>query len=505
MNEMDERIADANQVPENEETNFHKSEVVTNHSLGLQDLYKAAFSQEPTVEFNEFEKNTIITTELINDDRNKFFEKDSADIEKTEVIYKNSNYEESYQLYALKNLQYTVDYKKPEEKDSVIKISNLNYVGEVEKQDFQPDASLTSTPLVLQHSYGHFENENTNSVLDLDKGIQIQVVKVSEAPDPSSNLNFHFDAREYGGDPQILQRYLCDSASLKSETNDISNPSSGADSFSFLSKQNNNEADKSFYDEAHVGVSPEALGVRFEDCDFNSSDSFASTESIIPKNIKCPKCPKKFMFKSDLMRHDKYKHSVKPKLSCKYCSKEFASQQNLVFHEKSHKKRSANKCEMCKKIFKKPGFLVKHMMKKHSKSTPYTCGQCGKIFMSQNLLNNHFKKLHIPESDKPYKCEVCSKGFEKKKGLSCHLKAHTEDQPFICQVCNKTFAKICYLKNHQKCHSSEEKDNFVCDTCGKDFKSSKALAEHNRKHTGEKPFTCNVCMKKFAYKAYFSK
>lgn len=475
---MESNTGVISQVPNETE----KEEVPANHALGLQDLYKAAFSQEPADGFNEFTKDSI-EPQLMPD---RF---QLEDTNKSGIIYKTENVEHAYQLYDLKTMQYGTDFKK----DSKEEMEDLSYPDNAMK------ISEETAPIVIQRPFETFQTLDTNSVLDLDKGIQIQVVKVNEGEN-ASNMGY-FENREYTGDSQILQRYLNDAAYFKPETSDVSNPSSTV-SLNFIEKP---LVDKSYLDDTGVGVSPEALGVRFEDCDFNSSDSFASTESIIPKNIKCPKCPKKFMFKSDLLRHDKYKHSVKPKLTCKFCNKEFASQQNLIFHEKSHKKLSANRCEMCKKAFKKLGFLVKHMVKKHSKSASFSCGQCSKVFASQGLLNGHVKKVHGSDAARPFKCEICPKTFEKKQGLNCHIKAHADEQNYTCHICNKVFTKICYLKNHQKCHTNDEKESHVCETCGKDFKSSSALEEHNRKHTGEKPFTCNVCLKSFAYKAYFSK
>lgn len=505
---MESENVEIAQVPEIIETNIDKQDISSTHSLGLQDLYKAAFSQEAVSNFNNFNnKSTALSTNLIEEPSEKYFEnqvKIEEELERTDIIYKSPNFDETYQLYSLKGLEYSVDFVKPQE--HTLDLNPLPF----EEAKVEGEEVLSS--IILSRPYDSFRNDS-NSVLDLDKGIQIHLVRADGTPvestatssNNSSSLTYNYENCEYTGDTQILQRYLCDSANVLCDSGTIPNSAVEAVTLNIVNKPNNNLPEKSPYDNNSIGVNPETLGVRFEDCDFNSSDSFASTESIIPKNIKCPKCPKKFMFKSDLLRHDKYKHSVKPKLFCKYCNKEFVSQQNLLFHEKSHKKkRSSYKCEVCKKVFKKSAALVKHTMKKHSKCSSFSCGQCGKIFTSQILLNSHFRKFHLPDNEKPFKCEICSKSFEKKQGLSCHAKAHLEEHPYICQLCNKSFSKICYLKNHQKTHQ-EEKDSFVCDTCGKDFKTSSALEEHSRKHTGEKPFTCNVCLKSFAYKAYFSK
>ncbi|KAK6633024.1 hypothetical protein RUM43_012767 [Polyplax serrata] len=504
---MESKNVELNPVPEINKVNADKQEIIVTHALGLQDLYKAAFSQETIDDSNTLVSKEIKESSLDVNETKYFVEaaKISNDNEKDVGIYKGQSFDEPYQLYSLKGLEYSVDFVKAEQQ--AIDLQPLTF----EDTKIQGAGVISNT--ILTCPYESYQNDS-DSVLDLDKGIQIHLIKADGTPidttasttNSSSSLTYNYDNCEYTGDAQILQRYLCDSANVLCNSGTISNSTVETVSLDFINKQNNNvpDVEKSFNDSDSVGVNPETLGVRFEDCDFNSSDSFASTESIIPKNILCGKCPKKFMFKSDLLRHDKYKHSVKPKLSCKYCNKEFVSQQNLLFHEKSHKKkRNSYKCEICKKIFKKSSLLVKHTMKKHSKVTAFTCDRCGKEFTSQIPLNAHIRKVHLPENDKPYKCDICSKGFEKKQGLSSHAKSHLDEQSYVCQYCNKTFSKISYLKSHKKCHVGE-KDNFTCDTCAKDFKTSAALEEHSRKHTGEKPFTCTVCMKSFAYKAYFN-
>jgi KRAB domain-containing zinc finger protein len=52
--------------------------------------------------------------------------------------------------------------------------------------------------------------------------------------------------------------------------------------------------------------------------------------------------------------------------------------------------------------------------------------------------------------DKPYKCDLCGKGFNKKFNLKEHISTHTDDKP---DKCGKGFTENSTLKRHiQKSH-----------------------------------------------------
>jgi len=395
-----------------------KSAPPGNHTLGLQDLYKAAFSQEATSE------------------------------------------SEAYSNYTL----------KPDNVD------------------------LTSGAII---AYSVYDSNNSSCVLDLDKGIKIDLVKVPGVEQQNG---------AYQCDNAILQRYL--------QGTSVSD-NGGDQSYKIVFDQN--------------------LQKNLDDNDFNSSDSFASTESIIPKDIKCPKCPKKFMFKSDLTRHDKRKHSNKQKLTCNNCSKEFSCQQNLLYHEKSHK--SEFKCNKCNKNFKKEQYFAKHMAEKHQIYTPYSCSLCPWSFLKVSELNAHRKKMHnLSFQSKTYECSKCSEIFTRKADLLQHMKTHQES-PVSCQICGKHFSKASHLKMHLKVHTTDggkmaapfsDTDGRITvslldaskvvgqvlvpvqGVVGEVQDESKVLlpldnasSDTARRKSIEKPFKCSYCSKTFAHKSSY--
>ena len=55
--------------------------------------------------------------------------------------------------------------------------------------------------------------------------------------------------------------------------------------------------------------------------------------------------------------------------------------------------------------------------------------------------------------EKPYKCEVCNKGFADSSSLTAHMRTHTAREAVQCEVCNKRFAGSGALAGHMRTHT----------------------------------------------------
>ena len=103
------------------------------------------------------------------------------------------------------------------------------------------------------------------------------------------------------------------------------------------------------------------------------------------------------------------------------------------------------------------------------------------------------------EENKPFKCNVCGKGFKLRSGLQQHERTHSSDRPYVCHDCGKLFRQPTHLQQHMRIHTGEKP--YDCTFCDKSFRQRTILNQHLRIHTGEKPYVCMECGKQFRQKA----
>lgn len=112
--------------------------------------------------------------------------------------------------------------------------------------------------------------------------------------------------------------------------------------------------------------------------------------------------------------------------------------------------------------------------------------------------------------DKQHQCDICEKYFVEKSSLRRHINTiHADFKPgsvtvqsnpkqqICCSKCGKIFKSLAKYTMHQNMHGNP---NYECEICGKVYAGRSHLRIHQRIHTGEKPYVCNICNMKFAFK-----
>ena len=111
------------------------------------------------------------------------------------------------------------------------------------------------------------------------------------------------------------------------------------------------------------------------------------------------------------------------------------------FHEEKPQAPSweAWKCSNCSKVF-----LDKLQFQAHS------CAPEGQRQYSFERTMPQGPEVHSDNSEKPYKCGICSLHFTSSVILSSHMRAHGSDKLFECQNCGKNFTHAGALNRHKK-------------------------------------------------------
>ncbi|CAB1326568.1 unnamed protein product [Coregonus sp. 'balchen'] len=145
--------------------------------------------------------------------------------------------------------------------------------------------------------------------------------------------------------------------------------------------------------------------------------------------IKCPVCPKTFVYHTNLKKH------LKTKKLCREKCSDMMVKDNADLKLPRRLKRSYSKKCSDKVI----------TTKLHLKSNPgdYKCPYCGDTFQLPRDLKGHTK-------DCSRKCHVCGKITSTARGMRRHMLRHNNNGTYKCPVCPRTFIYHPDLKKHLK-------------------------------------------------------
>ena len=80
------------------------------------------------------------------------------------------------------------------------------------------------------------------------------------------------------------------------------------------------------------------------------------------------------------------------------------------------------------------------------------------------------------EESKRHECVYCGKRFPTPSKLQRHSLIHTGEKPFTCDLCLKGFTQLSHLKNHQKFSHNHNKDGGAASTSSAASASTKAAS-----------------------------
>ncbi len=276
----------------------------------------------------------------------------------------------------------------------------------------------------------------------------------------------------------------------------------------------------------------------------NQHMKFDHTEVVQNVTVKrCSLCPKQYLKQENLDKHVAADHAF----VCTICKKSFASEGTLKAHRKYH-----NRCNVCRKLFNKKEYLLRHMMFAHKTSHPFMCVICYRAYRLKDEVEKHLEEMHhqskemlnqetsTPSGSKlksvhsprfkvegKYQCSICKELFDKKGQLKkhqnichkdekvkCHLrntgcsnqrssqqrmKVHGTGPVASCPYCGWNYQgdglsmQTVYMKHKMSCHGYMQKQNtsdMFCNICQVSFPSVEQFREHAASHFSNHPYIC---------------
>lgn len=112
---------------------------------------------------------------------------------------------------------------------------------------------------------------------------------------------------------------------------------------------------------------------------------------------------------------------------CEICNSSYADRSALKLHIRVHLSQNLEHCPFCDRTFSRSSYLKTHIDTQHAKAFP--CPDCDQIFDAKRALRRHqFDTHRPPKPRREYKCEICSRVFNRINNLNQHRVTHSGEK-----------------------------------------------------------------------------
>ena len=239
-----------------------------------------------------------------------------------------------------------------------------------------------------------------------------------------------------------------------------------------------------------------------------------NTAHLTRDGYVCSKCPRKFRLWSKLKMHIKAFHFVKKisvlKFSCTVCPLKFATSLKLGEHmKKAHqipaKQERIYTCKECKKRFRNLSSLMVHRRGVHelnileSPSTQtWECPYCNIERLTRKTYIAHLKEVHnLLVAEKGRSLEIIGKDASTGENVEL-VRTASSSSIDRNQNSGKNYSAV---EGQAEVHPAQQlvPEKLFCQECGANFSEEKRLKNHLGLVHGQKPFSCEICQRKFSY------
>ncbi|GFN75282.1 Zinc finger protein 729 [Plakobranchus ocellatus] len=195
---------------------------------------------------------------------------------------------------------------------------------------------------------------------------------------------------------------------------------------------------------------------------------------------------------------------------CNVCGKPIFKYPLFLKHVSTHDGAFSFQCTVCQEGFRQPCLLRSHIDLQHPHVLPYQCRRCLKRFKLHGSLATHLKTCDVDPSSLPYaqemqfidqlsqkrkldgedeeaaqySCPICMVMYDSPEDLKRHMKHHDEMKPYKCEICGRGFRTRYMLQKHTSIHNSVE-TNCHCEICGVELLTRSGYNAHLRGHRNQ--------------------